>query len=162
MNRRYLLTRLGAGAVAAVLGATPALARDDTGAVVDQLHRLGYQKVTVSRTILGRVRITAERDRVQREIVLDPRSGEILRDLSTRSGRPAPLIRDNDDGKPARGSSGSGGGGDSSGSGNSGRGSSDDSDDDDSDDDDNDNDDNDDDKDNDDDDHGDDGKDDDD
>lgn len=139
MNRRYLLTRFGAGAVIALLGATPALARDDTGAVVDQLHRLGYGKVTVSRTILGRVRITAERDSVQREIVLDPRSGEILRDLSTRNGRPGPLIREDGDGRPSRGSGGAKNGG-----GGSGGGSDDDNDDDDSDDDDDDDDDHDD------------------
>jgi hypothetical protein len=108
MNRRNLLMQFCAGAAAAFLGAGPAFARDVTGDVVDQLLRLGYGKVSVSRTILGRVRITAVRGNIQREIVLDPRSGEILRDLSLRNGRVSPLIREEGEGGVGRGSRDSG------------------------------------------------------
>ncbi|MEZ5882914.1 MAG: hypothetical protein R3D53_03465 [Paracoccaceae bacterium] len=122
MNRRNLLMQFCAGATVAFLGAGPAFARDVTGEVVDQLLHLGYGKVSVSRTILGRVRITATRGKIQREIVLDPRSGEILRDLSSRNGRVGPLIREDNGSNSGRGSRSSGS--DDDNDDNSGRGSS--------------------------------------
>lgn len=78
MQRRAFLVTLAGG-----LGlALPALAAysDD---VVLQLAKQGYQAITVTTTWLGRVRIVATRDGGMREIVLNPRTGEILRDLWT-------------------------------------------------------------------------------
>jgi hypothetical protein len=66
-----------------LLAATaPAFAATDYAAqVVAQLKSLGFDEIGVSRTLLGRTRIMAATDRGYREIVLDPRTGEILRDL---------------------------------------------------------------------------------
>ena len=57
--------------------------------IADQLSAQGYQNISVTRTWLGRVRIEASADGVQREIVVNPRTGEILRDISlSENGRP--------------------------------------------------------------------------
>ena len=49
---------------------------------VKQLKRDGYGDIRIERTFLGRVRIVAERNEVQREIVLNRSTGEVLRDYS--------------------------------------------------------------------------------
>ncbi|OOY20573.1 hypothetical protein BMI86_08540 [Thioclava sp. DLFJ5-1] len=96
-------------AIAALIGAlsvpvAPGLARAETAseAVTRQLKSYGYQNIDVHRTLLGRVRITGTRKGVEREIVLDPRSGEILRDLS-RSSR-TPILNNSPLGGSASGS----------------------------------------------------------
>ena len=48
--------------------------------LVQQLTNEGYAKVKVSRTLLGRRRIVAFSNTRRREIILNPRTGEILRD----------------------------------------------------------------------------------
>ena len=83
MKRRAFLRGAATLSVVAML-ATPALAADRAAeSVMRQLRKLGYEDVGSARTLLGRTRITARRGSERREIVLDPRSGEILRDLST-------------------------------------------------------------------------------
>ena len=77
MKRRLFLTGLMAGLVIA----GPALAQDYAGDIITQLRRQGFTSVTASRTLLGRVRIWAERGDGSREIVVNPRTGEILRDV---------------------------------------------------------------------------------
>ncbi|WP_189380957.1 hypothetical protein [Gemmobacter nanjingensis] len=72
--------------VAALLAATPVAAQIDPadavqGQIVSQLEEQGYGRIVVSRTFLGRVRVTAERGDRKREIVVNPITGEILRDL---------------------------------------------------------------------------------
>ena len=52
--------------------------------LISSLEGQGYKITEVSRTWLGRVVIEAETDRHEREIVLDPISGEILRDYWER------------------------------------------------------------------------------
>ncbi|OOY08721.1 hypothetical protein [Thioclava sp. F36-7] len=96
-------------AIAVLIGAlsvpvAPGLARAETAseAVTRQLKSYGYQNIDVHRTLLGRVRITGTRKGVEREIVLDPRSGEILRDLS-RSSR-TPILNNSPLGGTASGS----------------------------------------------------------
>ncbi len=106
--------------------------------VAAQLKRMGYAEVTVSRTLLGRMRIVGTSSRYRREIVLDPRNGEILRDLRRPLDGSSVVIAIGDDGgtdHSASGGSGSGGSGSGSGS---GSGDDDDDDDDDRDDDDDD------------------------
>lgn len=49
--------------------------------VAQQLRAEGYVEVTISRTLLGRTRIYAIGPNGTREIIIDPRNGEILRDL---------------------------------------------------------------------------------
>ncbi|PYF09458.1 hypothetical protein C8J30_10830 [Rhodobacter viridis] len=64
-----------------VLKPLPALAveADD---VVAQLRAQGFKQINVSRTFLGRVKIEAQAPAVHREIVLNPKTGEILRDYT--------------------------------------------------------------------------------
>ncbi len=52
-------------------------------AIVSQLQEQGYDAISVKRTWLGRLRVTAIRQEQRREIVVNPLTGEILRDLST-------------------------------------------------------------------------------
>jgi hypothetical protein len=62
-----------------LLAAPPAFAGiEDT--VVAQLRAQGYSEITVGRTWLGRIVIGAARDGMQREVVLNRRTGEILGD----------------------------------------------------------------------------------
>ncbi len=48
--------------------------------VVAQLNEQGYSNISVRRSFLGRILITATSDAGQREIVINPNTGEILRD----------------------------------------------------------------------------------
>jgi len=77
MKRRDFL------AAFAGLAATPALAQamSFTDTLVEQLKQQGFNTISVARTWLGRVRIVASNARFRREIVLNPRTGEILRDV---------------------------------------------------------------------------------
>ena len=106
MNRRTLLTLLG---VLAAL-AFPAMAEEPVDRVLRELTKLGYREVSVETTLLRRTRIVAVSDDAQREIILNPTTGEILRDLWT------PIV------KASGGTSGGLVGASSSGNGNSGSG----------------------------------------
>ena len=77
MRRRVFLAAL----LGAVATAGPVLARDRSDDIVRQLKKNGYRIVDVSRTFLGRVRIVASRKGGRREIIVNPSTGEILRDL---------------------------------------------------------------------------------
>ncbi|MEL7215249.1 MAG: hypothetical protein AAGJ96_04845 [Pseudomonadota bacterium] len=68
---------------------TLAVAQTPVEAATDVLEAEGYTVESVRRTLLGRVRIEAERGGVGREIVIDPRSGAVLRDI---------VINEDDDG----------------------------------------------------------------
>ena len=120
MNRRHFLMVFGVGALA---GAS-AFASTFEDAVVAQLTSQGYKSITVERTLLGRVKIVGLLDTGRREIILNPRTGEILRDLwMVNAGGPiVPKIRDKSD---TSGKGGDDGGGDTDGGG-SGDGSGDD------------------------------------
>lgn len=83
MDRRKLL---GLGLAALVSVATPAFAESYSDNVVSQLKRRGFKRITVGRTLLGRTRIVATGNGGRREIILNPRTGEILRDLWTANG----------------------------------------------------------------------------
>ncbi len=71
--------------MAAIAGlvATPALGQSmsfsDT--LVAQLKQQGFTSISVTRTWLGRIRIVATNDHFRREIILNARTGEILRDV---------------------------------------------------------------------------------
>jgi hypothetical protein len=62
--------------------AGPARAVDYSGAWVAQLRAEGYEDIEVGRTWLGRIRIVAEKDEIEREIILNRATGEVLRDFS--------------------------------------------------------------------------------
>ena len=92
-------------ALAALLAAAPVAAQPAADRVVSQLAAQGYDEIEVGRTLLNRIRIVAESADEWREIIVDPRTGEILRDLwrmksgATGAGD-ARLIRSDDDDDP--------------------------------------------------------------
>ena len=122
MQRRQVI-RLLAGAALALGPAGTALAQGMVDSVVRQLRQQGYRDFVIEKTWLGRTRIIGMRGRRRREIVLDTRTGEILRDVM--SGGDSVTIRD--DRSDSSGSSSSGSGSSGSGSGGSGSGGDDDS-----------------------------------
>ncbi|MFL4472196.1 hypothetical protein ACERZ8_20775 [Tateyamaria armeniaca] len=58
----------------------PALSGPIEDSVVRQLSEQGFSRIEVSRTWLGRSRIVSRRGDLVREIILNPLTGEILRD----------------------------------------------------------------------------------
>ncbi len=77
MNRRLFV----ATACMALLTAGTAMARDVADTIVRQLRAQGYSDVTVTSTWLNRTRIHGRSSNAEREIILNPNTGEILRDL---------------------------------------------------------------------------------
>ncbi len=71
---------MSALAFAGVLLASPVLADGRVDAITQQLAAQGYDQIKVSKTFLGRVRVEAQRQGLEREIIFNPRTGEILRD----------------------------------------------------------------------------------
>ena len=67
---------------AAFVLATPAHA-DFVTAVQQKLQSQGFTEISVSYTLLGRSRIVARGKKGVREIILNPKTGEVLRDLWT-------------------------------------------------------------------------------
>jgi len=105
--------------VALVLcAASPLWATDYVDGVVTDLRAAGYDKITVSTTWLGRARIVADSPTFTREVIVDPRTGEILRDYRQAIG-----AGDREDSTGTGGSGGTDDDGDGSGSGGSGSGS---------------------------------------
>lgn len=51
-------------------------------AIIQELAAEGYTKITVSRTLLGRLRFVATGENGSREVVVQPSNGAILRDHS--------------------------------------------------------------------------------
>ncbi len=70
-------------AICIALIGTPHLAAAQTiqDQLVEQLQAQGFTNMQVSRTWLGRVRIMSRRGDLVRELVFNPQTGEILRDL---------------------------------------------------------------------------------
>ena len=131
MKRRQLLTGILGAMGVQMLTALPALSQTFVEQVVTQLRAQGFQSIEVERTLLGRTRIAAHRTDGSREIVLNPNTGEILRDLWTStSGRTSGRINigsaagkdsnsgpggDDDNDNSGHGSGGGSGGGDDDG-----------------------------------------------
>jgi uncharacterized membrane protein YgcG len=92
MKRRFFAAALCIG----LLTAGAANARDLADTIVSQLRSQGYDDVTVTSTWLNRTRIFAQSNDAQREIILNPRTGEILRDLYI-GGESGSRIVDDDD-----------------------------------------------------------------
>lgn len=78
------LTSLAAGLCLSLALATPVMADPLQDQVTATLEAQGYEVVSVGHTWLGRIRILAQSDEVRREIVLNPTTGEVLRDYSMR------------------------------------------------------------------------------
>ena len=121
MNRRKMIVATGSALmVAASVGA--GLAATFADDVVSQLSKQGFINILSETTWLGRVRITANRNGGLREIVLNPRTGEILRDIWSPDGNQTGQVPIVDDVSGASGGGGTGSGSDG-GSGGSGSGS---------------------------------------
>ncbi|MBC7736388.1 MAG: hypothetical protein H7245_03985, partial [Candidatus Saccharibacteria bacterium] len=76
MNRRRFLYGMTASSALVLTGAA-VFAATYTDAVVSQLTKQGFYNIAVQTTWLGRVRILADRGDGQREIILNPRTGEV-------------------------------------------------------------------------------------
>lgn len=63
--------------------ASPLAAQDVSSQIADQLRQQGYENVEVTKTWLGRLRFQASSNNQTREIIVNPRTGEILRDFQT-------------------------------------------------------------------------------
>ena len=125
------MKRLTFLAFSLMLAASPAFADGLESDLVAQLRRQGFSQVEVSRTLLGRIRLVAQSDTRWREIIVNPSTGEILRDYSellVASDNDDPVLLDpayqgaSSGGKSGSGSSG-GGSDDGSSGGDSGSGS---------------------------------------
>ena len=57
-----------------------ALAESFQDSILTQLSEQGFHNFTVSKTLLGRVRVTSQSATLKRELVFNPVTGEILRD----------------------------------------------------------------------------------
>lgn len=126
-----------------LMGAAPQMAFAQTveEQIIRQLQDQGFTRIEVERTLLGRVRLVAISNTLERELIFNPSTGEILRDQweSISSGDVVPRVanpnrRNDDDDDDDGDRRGNGGSGNNSG----GSGSSDDEEDDDDDDDDSD------------------------
>jgi hypothetical protein len=101
--------RIFVAAICICLGSAGAtMARDFADTIVSQLRSQGYTDVTVSSTWLNRTRIFAQSSDAQREIILNPRTGEILRDLYIGDDSGSRIVDDDDDDDDNSGSGSSG------------------------------------------------------
>ena len=66
--------------VAFTVAGSPVAAQSMQETIVDQLVDQGFGKIRISTTLLGRTRIVATSPSKSREIIFNPRTGEILRD----------------------------------------------------------------------------------
>jgi len=76
------LNRLVLTVAVVLAGAAAARADEVTESIARQLRRQGYSEITVTRTFLGRDRIVATSPTREREIIVNPRTNEILRDYT--------------------------------------------------------------------------------
>lgn len=76
------LNRLALALVLVLAGTAVAWADRVTDAITRQLRQQGYTEITVTRTFLGRDRIVATSPTREREIIVNPRTSEILRDYT--------------------------------------------------------------------------------
>ena len=67
--------------------ATPSTAESLEDTIVSSLEREGYVRILRTKTLLGRVRIVALRQGHLREVVINPSTSEILRDVEVRSDK---------------------------------------------------------------------------
>lgn len=90
MNRRHFLGLVAAASLC-VGTAEAASLQENFGA---QLRAQGFRNLQFSRTWLGRARITAQSKTHNREIIYNPRTGEILRDFSSKIGAASTIVSD--------------------------------------------------------------------
>jgi hypothetical protein len=111
------------------LAAGQALAQTQslTASIESQLRQQGFSTIVVSTTWLGRTRIDATSPSQKREIVINPRTGEILRDywhpVSGATGATEDILDSRTNGNGSKGSATSDGTSGGSGAGSEGSGS---------------------------------------
>ena len=110
MDRRKFLVLVTAFSLS---GTVPALA-DNEDDIIERLVEAGFGQIEVTRTLLGRVRIVAFKGSIRRELVINPRTGEILRDV-TLVAEGEKSSAGSSKGKNGSSSGGSGSGGDDGG-----------------------------------------------
>lgn len=108
MDRRKFLVLVTAFSLT---GTMPAWA-DKQDYIVERLVEAGFGQIEITRTLLGRVRIVATKGNVRRELVINPRTGEILRDV-TLVAEDQKSSSGSSEGKGGSSNSGSGSGDDS-------------------------------------------------
>lgn len=128
---QLLAWRVVALAVTLAISPLAVAAQSIQDSVIAQLREQGFDEFSVSRTLLGRIHIIAISETLRREIVINPSTGEILRDywveLNGGAAR-APIIAnpgdddDDDDDDSAGGGTGGGGSGGGTGGGGTGGG----------------------------------------
>lgn len=105
--------------MSAALVASPLIAGTLQDEFVSELQSQGFGNISISRTWLGRTRITATNGGVNRELVFNANSGEILRDYSEKTTAAGPLpateLLNTDDSNSSESGSGNDGGGTSGG-----------------------------------------------
>ncbi|WP_347311479.1 hypothetical protein [Defluviimonas sp. SAOS-178_SWC] len=108
MTRRGFLLSSSGLLLSSAVPAVSATFQDD---VERRLSREGYRITYKKRTWLGRIRIQAMRGNRRREVVLDPSSGEILRDYIevTSRGRDSQPADEASEGSSSTGSTGEAG-----------------------------------------------------
>jgi hypothetical protein len=77
MSRRYI----GMVMTFWLLTAPMAFAQSYADQIVQQLSAQGFSDITVEITLLGRIRIKGHNGQGLREIIMNPHTGEILRDM---------------------------------------------------------------------------------
>lgn len=77
---------LASGLILAVALSGAAHAETRVEAIARHLAEQGYHDIEIGRTFLGRARIEAEKNGMEREIIVNPRTGEILRDYWDEEG----------------------------------------------------------------------------
>jgi hypothetical protein len=87
MIRRKFLRRL---VLAGAVLAAGAAAADPVEDITEEIRAQGFKIVRVQRTWLGRVRIIGQNASFRREVVIDPTTGEIRRDLLIPRSFPQP------------------------------------------------------------------------
>lgn len=63
-----------------LIAAAPATAQSVQDQIVSQLRSQGFDQIELSRTFLGRIRVVAVSDTLERELVFNATTGEILLD----------------------------------------------------------------------------------
>jgi uncharacterized membrane protein YgcG len=106
-------------AIAVSTSPVQAVASTYEEAIIEQLMEQGFSDVQVSKTFLGRLRFVASAGQQRREIVINPYTGEILRDYlyevtsdgRTRPSAPKIISTGNSGGSGTGGSTGGSGSG---------------------------------------------------
>jgi|GEM_PF-2151416 len=86
INRRLFLQAALPALGLTLVGLGPALSETLETKVYKGLSRQGYKDIKSNFTFLGRLRVTAEKGETRREVILNRKTGEVLRDVIVGRG----------------------------------------------------------------------------